>query len=66
MTNNTVRAGGGAKPPASYADTLHGLLAGLGVEDIAERTKHPVDLIRRHVTAMRRNGVLGRIYGRAT
>ncbi|SEU02728.1 hypothetical protein [Paracoccus homiensis] len=49
--------------PASYIATERGLREGLGVEDIAYRSGHPVELIRRHVTAMRRNGVLARMFG---
>ena len=52
------------KPPASYTATLSGLRDGLGVEDIAIRTALPVNLIRRHVEAMRRNGALAEIYRR--
>ena len=51
-----------SKPPESYVVTLAGLRAGLGVEDIAISHSIPADLVRRHIAAMRRNGVLAKIY----
>ena len=53
------------RAPQSYKLTVAGLIAGLGVEDIACRHGLDVSLIRRHVEAMRRNGVLASIIRQA-
>ena len=53
------------KPPVTYLLTHDGLRAGLGADDIAIRHGIPADLVRRHICAMRRNGILAQIYGGA-
>lgn len=53
------------RAPQSYKLTVAGLIAGLGVEDIARQHGLDVSLIRRHVEAMRRNGVLATIIRQA-
>lgn len=49
-------------PPASYLATIRELRKGLGVEDIAIAEGIAVDVIRKHVAAMRLSGDLARIY----
>lgn len=44
--------------PRVFADTLAGLRAGLGVEDIAVRGKHDVAEVRRIVANLRSTGTL--------
>lgn len=48
--------------PESYILTLIGLQEGFGVEDIARQHGLDCGLVRRHVQAMRANGVLATIY----
>lgn len=54
----------GPKPPLSYHQTVAGLRDGLGVEDISVKHGQHLDLIRRHVDALRRDGTLAEIYRR--
>ena len=54
-----------SQPPATYTQTYNGLTLGLGADDIAQKHKIPADLVRNHIAAMRRNGVLAQIYGGA-
>lgn len=50
------------KAPERYMTVLRSLRDGYGVEDIAKMHRIPIDRVRAHVAAMRRNGVLKVIF----